>query len=224
MMAEEYYDGAYTGEEIDAAVAAAFAAAPQSTTYNKDEVDTALAAKANTADLGTAAEADTTTSITEGGTGVPTAGSVYTDQIRQDSVIGSLVDRGAKNLTDWGGGTADAGNSYVVQNYPIGLKAGVYSVSIESAIDNGRGEFSFKNASGVTVGSGTIEYNGGRAVTTATLSADAVKFHFYTLRAGSFTNPMICTKKDYEASPIYQPYAPTNRELYEMILALQSGT
>lgn len=47
MMAEEYYDGAYTGEEIDAAVAAAFAAAPQSTTYTKDDVDSALSGKAD---------------------------------------------------------------------------------------------------------------------------------------------------------------------------------
>ena len=46
-MADEYYSGAYTGAEIDAAIAAANAAAPQETTYTKNEVDTALAAKAD---------------------------------------------------------------------------------------------------------------------------------------------------------------------------------
>ena len=36
-------------------------------------------------------------------------------------------------------------------------------------------------------------------------------------------NAMICTAADYAISPAYVPYAPTNRELYEMILAMQSG-
>jgi hypothetical protein len=37
--------------------------------------------------------------------------------------------------------------------------------------------------------------------------------------------PMIIPKAAYDAGfTDYQPYAPTNRELYEMILALQSGT
>lgn len=35
--------------------------------------------------------------------------------------------------------------------------------------------------------------------------------------------PMICTADDYQISPAYAPYAPTNRELYEMIQALQNG-
>lgn len=54
-MSESYYNGNYTGAEIDAGIAAANAAAPQATTYTKSEVDTALSAKANSADLGTAA-------------------------------------------------------------------------------------------------------------------------------------------------------------------------
>lgn len=86
-----YVNGSETGVDVSAL-------APQSTTYTKDEVDTALALKANTADIGTAATADTTTSITSGGTGLPTSGTVYTDQQTQNSEIGTLVDRGAKNL------------------------------------------------------------------------------------------------------------------------------
>lgn len=35
--------------------------------------------------------------------------------------------------------------------------------------------------------------------------------------------PMICTADDYTVSPAYVPYAPDNRQLYEMILALQNG-
>lgn len=41
--------------------------------------------------LGTAAAADTTTSITSGGTGLPTSGTVYTDQQRQDALISGLT-------------------------------------------------------------------------------------------------------------------------------------
>ena len=33
---------------------------------------------------------------------------------------------------------------------------------------------------------------------------------------------MLCTKAAWDASQAYEPYAPTNRELYEMILALQT--
>ena len=58
-MSDTYYDGAYTGEEIDAAVAAAFAAAPQSTTYTKTEVDTLLSAKAPQSTTYTKTEVDT---------------------------------------------------------------------------------------------------------------------------------------------------------------------
>lgn len=37
------------------------------------------------------------------------------------------------------------------------------------------------------------------------------------------TKPMICSKAAWGVSQAAVPYAPTNRELYEMILALQSG-
>ena len=36
--------------------------------------------------------------------------------------------------------------------------------------------------------------------------------------------PMICTKAMSDSSGAFVPYAPTNRELYEMILAMQAGT
>lgn len=39
----------------------------------------------------------------------------------------------------------------------------------------------------------------------------------------TINNLMICTAADYDASSAYVPYAPTNRELYEMILALQNA-
>lgn len=41
---------------------------------------------------------------------------------------------------------------------------------------------------------------------------------------GIVVYPMICPKALFDASPDFAQYAPTNRELYEMILALQAGT
>lgn len=36
--------------------------------------------------------------------------------------------------------------------------------------------------------------------------------------------PMICTKAAWDISQTYQPYRPSYQALYEMVLALQSGT
>lgn len=41
---------------------------------------------------------------------------------------------------------------------------------------------------------------------------------------GIVVYPMICPKVLFDASPDFAQYAPTNRELYEMILAMQAGT
>lgn len=57
-MADEYYSGAYTGAEIDAGIAAANAAAPQATTYTKDEVDGLLDGKADKSTTYTKNEVD----------------------------------------------------------------------------------------------------------------------------------------------------------------------
>lgn len=39
----------------------------------------------------------------------------------------------------------------------------------------------------------------------------------------TFTGCMICTKAEWDISNAYEQYAPTNRQLYEMILELQGG-
>lgn len=45
-----------------------------------------------------------------------------------------------------------------------------------------------------------------------------------TAASGSATyHAMLCTAEDYAISPEFVPYAPSNRELYEMILALQNA-
>jgi hypothetical protein len=57
-----------TAQDLNAAVTKANAAAPQSTTYTKTEVDTALAGKANASDLGAAAAKGFDASPTSGNT------------------------------------------------------------------------------------------------------------------------------------------------------------
>lgn len=69
-------------------------------------------------------------------------------------------------------------------------------------------------------GSSTITYDIGNSVT-LTIPNDYCRLAI-GVRANAVVNnlvfrPMICTQVDYDISPAYAPYAPTNRELYDMI-------
>lgn len=87
-MAEiEFYHGAYTGEQIDAGIAAANAAAPQATTYTKTETDTLLSGKQANLVVGTNLDnvptQESTNPITSGGVytalqNLPTGGTDLT--------------------------------------------------------------------------------------------------------------------------------------------------
>ena len=76
-MSESYYNGNYTGAEIDAGIAAANAAAPQATTYTKNQVDTALNLKENKAALGGAAYRGVYYDVVRDGTGLVTSDGIY---------------------------------------------------------------------------------------------------------------------------------------------------
>lgn len=73
-MAIEFYHGAYTGDQIDAGIAAANAAAPQATTYTKTETDTLLTGKQATLVVGTNLD----NVPTQESTNPITSGAVYT--------------------------------------------------------------------------------------------------------------------------------------------------
>lgn len=87
-MAEiEFYHGAYTGDQIDAGIAAANAAAPQATTYTKTETDALLAGKQANLVVGTNLDnvptQESTNPITSGGVytalqNLPTGGTDLT--------------------------------------------------------------------------------------------------------------------------------------------------
>ncbi len=258
MMAEEYYDGAYTGEEIDAAVAKANAAAPQSTTYTKPEVDSALSGKADAShthtrsqitDLGEAAAKGFDETPTSGHTDCAVSSDgVYREMVPITAELVELVDRGAKNVLD----IMHPSNSRL-QSITDNLD-GTYTLSgsgtwlawdVDCNVVNGnRYKFVCDFSSVSTDGSGLVvakdsnnvdifreNVNTSKVVEKEfTANGNSVIIGFTvnngaTTGSGSFTmNPMLCKSGDYAISPKFEPYSPTNRELYEMILALQSGT
>jgi len=188
------------------------------------DVETALASKANTADLGTAAAANTTSSIASGSTGLPTSGTVYTDQQRQDTVIGSLVDKGAKNLSPINDVifTRPVGAAYT-DPIAINLAPGEYVVRYKlTTTANAAVAITYDGAEHLFYDSSS-PYSDTVITHNFTVVNSATSFRFYFNQVATVSELMICTKADWNMSNTYQPYAPTNHELYEMILALQNG-
>lgn len=272
------YKSSYTGSQIDDAVAKANAAAPQSTTYTRTEVDLALSGKANTSDLGAAAAKGFDSTPTAGHTDyavssdgvhkalaaklntsdVDTAlSSTSTNPVQNKVVqapIASLVDRGAKNLLNLNttltshehrgityknnndgtirvSGTSNANDSYVT----------IYDLSSDNflGVSKGRAVVIASTSDDVSIGIVPKKEGGVYGPTISAYKSSPVvytipsDFSGFLLRVGVYkngttvnedVNGMICTAEDYAISPEFVPYAPSNRELYEMILALQSGT
>ena len=132
----------------------------------------------------------------------------------EDALI-ELVDSGAKNLSEWAGGTTETDDSFVVQNEPITLKQGTYVISFDTTADSGSCEVVFSDAND-NVGSHTFDNISSSTLSSEiTLTADAIKFNLFTTKAATITNFMICTKAAWGMSHEYQPYRPSYQELYE---------
>lgn len=134
--------GKANASDLGAAAEKGFDASPTSghTDYavSSDGVYQALAEKANTTDLGTAAVADTTTSIAEGGTGLPTAGTVYaaiTPKIK--SINPENIDTPfTGTVCGWIGTTPVAGISEefaVLRSYKVSTSQARYIQILENA-------------------------------------------------------------------------------------------
>ena len=76
------------------------------------------------------------------------------------------------------------------------------------------------NVSAYDTGSGVAIHKIGNAADSniAIVVKAGVTVNTVTLR------PMLCTAEDYAISPAFVPYRPSWQELYEMVLALQSGS
>lgn len=132
----------------------------------------------------------------------------------EDALI-ELIDSGAKNLSEWAGGTTETDDSFVVQNEPITLKQGTYVISFDTTADSGSCEVVFSDAND-NVGSHTFDnISSSKLSSEITLTADAIKFNLSTTKAATITNFMICTKAAWGMSHEYQPYRPSYQELYE---------
>lgn len=131
---------------------------------------------------------------------------------------GALADAGAKNYCPYNTITA-TGSGTVVNDQPINLQAGTYILTFKHTATTGSTAFRL-SYNGTSVESFTVNNTDtGTKSREFTLSSVANQFRVYTSIANTYTEVMIRRKEISDAS--YQPYAPTNRELYEMILALQ---
>lgn len=135
-----------------------------------------------------------------------------------DTECGAIADAGAKNYCPYNTITA-TGSGTVVNDQPINLQAGTYILTFKHTATTGSTAFRL-SYNGTSVESFTVNNSDtGTKSREFTLSSAANQFRVYTSIANTYTEVMIRRKEVSDAT--YQPYAPTNRELYEMILALQ---
>lgn len=225
--------GLSENDYTDAEKAKLAGSAPQATTYTKAEVDTALAAKLNTADV------DDTLSGTS------------TNPVQNKAVqalIARLVDAEAKNLLNVPDQTMEyLGISYIVKDGIIsasGTATGAPSRASFAIAILPPGEYVLSgcpaNGSDTTYRLDLYLSTDGNNYTLYDNKVDrgdgvpfTISERLYIRPTTRLQNgyvasnlvfkPMICTAEDYKISQEFVPYAPSNRELYEMILALQNA-
>ena len=134
--------------------------------------------------------------------------TIFTKQTETNVVANA----GAKNLCPYNTLIATASGT-VVGDQPINLPAGTYILSFKRTATSGSTAFRFLY-NGASVHTFTV-YNSGSASKSMefTLSSAANQLHVYTSIANTYTEMMIRRKEVTDAT--YQPYAPTNSELYE---------
>lgn len=133
--------------------------------------------------------------------------------------------------------TASSNGRYARVSIPYKFKAGttVFS-SVVSEYSKSGGTMYIRFAtqsSSVGQIASEIEITGnGQYQREITVNADTDGFVIYYMNGSTnayvnsavFTNTMICTAADWAVSQKFVPYAPTNRELYEMIQALKNNS
>lgn len=169
------------------------------------ETDGVISATSETMDAAPTAESDK--AVKSGGV-----------KMYVDTECGAIADAGAKNYCPYNTITA-TGSGTVVNDQPINLQAGTYILTFKHTATTGSTAFRL-SYNGTSVESFTVNNTDtGTKSREFTLSSVANQFRVYTSIANTYTEVMIRRKEITDAT--YRPYAPTNRELYEMILALQ---
>ena len=133
-----------------------------------------------------------------------------------------LADRGSKNISEKDTGTTTGAAFILTEN--VNLPKGDYIFSWKNS--NTTSISTTINAyTGVPDDTRVVNVNAGNVASEArliTVPQDCIRIALYCTGANTMTDFMICTKEAWDISHDFQPYAPTNAELYEMIKALQS--
>ena len=144
---------------------------------------------------------------------------LYGEDANQQVEINYAINTGCKNYCPYNDLTATQAVT-ILNDQPINLPAGTYTLTFNYTATSGSSSFRFLN-SGTSILNFTVNNtSAGTASREFTLDTDVNQLRLYTSIANSYTNVMIRSKDVRNAT--FKPYAPTNRELYEMILQLQS--
>lgn len=139
---------------------------------------------------------------------------INADNAAQQSIIDYLTNTGAKNYCPYDGFTASAAGT-AINDQPIDLPAGEYIITFDYTETTGSNSIRFLD-SGTSIVNFTINNTtAGKADRQFTLSAAANQIRFYTGVANTVTKLMIRPAAITDST--FQPYAPTNRQLYELI-------
>lgn len=157
----------------------------------------------------------------------PSVFAKATDEADDRAALVELVDGGGKNLCPNNAETSTVPASFT-DDFAVNIPAGTYVVSIICDVQQSFA-LSFYRAlphSGNTIKNIVFDAveQGARQIKTVTIAEDAKYCAFYFNVAGEkLTDIMICTPAAWKISQSFQPYRPSWQEMYDMILALQSG-
>lgn len=140
--------------------------------------------------------------------------SINSNILSAQTQIDYLVNTGAKNYCPYDGFTATASGT-VINDQPITLSADDYIISFDYTAISGGSSIRFLD-NGNSITSFTINNTAtGKADRLFNLPSQANQIRFFTNTANTVTNLMI--RPAIITSDTFVPYAPTNRELYELI-------
>lgn len=160
-----------------------------------------------------------TAAITDLQTSKADASALIAATNRLTAALADILDStGAKNRLSVNSGTTGSGNGYFVQDLPITLEPGDYVWKMTRTGDTST-SFVVRAADDtelarITRGAGVTDI-----VSEFSISGKAAKVSIYVGYSVTITDAMICSAAAYAVSNAYAPYAPTNAELYAMILA-----
>ena len=243
-------DDAYTKVQTDNAIETAIAALDVAEAGGTGQYISAISEE-NGKIAATPTTFDTVLSSSSTNNNAPTSKTVFDDQQRQETEIGAVANRGAKNFLDVqhpttttrtsytplanGGVELSCSNaawtSYAIADIPV--EAGVeYTITFLVDESSGTSNFSFFlrdcNSSGTNLATKNYGSTTGKYEASFTPSNSAIWIGIYlnnSATAATATAKLRCMIRPASITDsTFVPYAPTNRELYEMIQALQSGT